>query len=454
MKTLILIVRGGAGIALALLLLIAQACASYDSNDRFAALAKTIETEGAGNGDVDIKKIDVNNRLDQIDRLDIKTAIRIALDNNPNLMAIREKVNEAMGQYPIVTALDDPTIGVGLYPSTIASNETDLRYKLDYRQPIPYPGKLHLKGERTLAEADAMFSDFGSAKLELIRLVKTAYLELWFTRAAIDINDEDKKLLKEFKTIASGRYSAGKGALQDVIHADLNLAKAEHKQIVLNRTLNIATARLNVLLGRAARLSLPAPSGLPQITPLPDKEAMIKQALAHNPAIGAAISRITAATASLKLARLQSYPDFAVSGSYNRAWMSEDLRPFVGISLNVPIQFGRLRAEKNVAMAKLNRSRSILKAMEDQVRFKVEEPAQKIEEFHHAGKLFREAIIPESELNLKAARAGYSSGKNDFLTLIMAERGLIDSRLKYKRIMVDLRIWEAKLISAIGESDE
>ncbi|HEB72334.1 MAG TPA: TolC family protein [Nitrospirae bacterium] len=454
METLILIVRGGAGVALALLLLIAQGCASYDSNDRFATLAKTIETEGAGNGDVDIKKVDVNDRLDQIDRIDIKTAIRIALDNNPSLMAIREKVNEAMGKYPIVTALDDPTIGVGLYPSTIASNATGLRYKFDYRQPIPYPGKLHLKGERALAEADAMFSDFGYAKLELIRLVKTAYLELWFTRAAIDINNEDKKLLKEFKTIAAGRYSAGKGALQDVIHADLDLAKVEHKQIVLKRTLNIATARLNVLLGRAARLSLPAPSGLPEVTPLPDKEAMIKRALSHNPAIGAAISRITAAKASLKLARSQSYPDFAVSGSYNRAWMSEDLRPFIGISLNVPIQFGRLRAEKNIALAKLNRSKSILKAMEDQVRFKVEEPAQKIEEFHHAGKLFREAIIPESELNLDAARAGYSSGKNDFLTLIMAERGLIDSRLKYKRIMVDLRIWEAKLISATGESDE
>ena len=59
--------------------------------------------------------------------------------------------------------------------------------------------------------------------------------------------------------------------------------------------------------------------------------------------------RIEAAEDSLKLAESQSYPDFAISGSYNRAWMNEDLRPFIGISVNVPIQFGRLRAEKNIA---------------------------------------------------------------------------------------------------------
>jgi len=451
MGTAILRVRGGACFLLVLVLLIVEGCASYDSDDKFVTLAKTINAEVGQNIDINIEENRANDRLSQIDKLDVETAIQIALANNPNLMAIREKVNEAMGKYPIVTALDDPIVSAGLYPSTFGSDDTGLVYKIDYKQPIPYPGKLRLKGERALAEADAMLGDFGSAKLELIRLVKTAYLELWFTQSAIDINNEDEKLLQEFKIIASGRYAAGKDNLQDVIHADLDLAKVEHRQIVLKKTLNIATARLNVLLGRAASLPLPGPSGLPEITPLPDKETMIKRALTRNPAIAAARSRILAAAVSLKLAKSQSYPDFAVSGSYNRAWMSDNLRPFIGLSVNVPIQFGRLRAEKNVAMAKLNRYRSMLKGMEDQVRFKVEEPAQKIEEFHHAGKLFREAIIPESKLNLNAARAGYSGGKNDFLTLIMAERGLIDSRLKYMRIMVNTRIWEAKLIRSIGE---
>lgn len=174
-------------------------------------------------------------------------------------------------------------------------------------------------------------------------------------------------------------------------------------------------------------------------------------ALSHHPAIGAARSRIEAAEASLKLAESRSYPDFAVSGSYNRAWMNEDLRPFIGISVNVPIQFGRLRAGKSIAKAKFNRAKLMLKGMEDQVRYKVEEATQRIEEFHHAEKLFRETIIPESELNLNAARAGYSNGKNDFLTLIMAKRALVETQLKYKRIMVDIRIWEAKLIQTIGE---
>ncbi len=318
-------------------------------------------------------------------------------------------------------------------------------------QRIPYPGRLHLKGEEALASADALFNDFASAKLELIRLVKTAYFELVFAHSAIEINEADQRLLQEFKAITSARYAVGKGNLQEVIRADLDLAKVEHRQIVLGRNLNIDTARLNLLLGRAAGLSLPVPSGLPETTALREKDSLIKMALFNNPEIKAAKSRIEAGEASLKLARLQSYPDFALVGSYNRAWANEDLRPFVGVSMNVPIQFGRLRAEKNIAVAKLGRARSMLKAMQDQVRFRLEKAVQRIEEFRHAERLFRKTIIPESELNLNAARAGYGDGKNDFLTLITAQRGLVNAQLEHKRIMVDLRIWEANLARSIGE---
>ncbi|VAX18091.1 hypothetical protein MNBD_NITROSPINAE04-2681, partial [hydrothermal vent metagenome] len=254
-----------------------------------------------------------------------------------------------------------------------------------------------------------------------------------------------------FKTIAKSRYSAGKGNLQDVVQADVDLAKVEHQGIVLERTLRVSTARLNTLMGRSAGLSLPTPAGLSSKSPLPDKNKSLEKALLQNPSIKAAHSRIEAARSSFKLAESKSYPDFVITGSYNRAWMTDELRPFIGIGINLPLRSDRLKAERNMATAKLNRANSEFKAAEDSIRFQVEESWQRLKESHHAEKLFRKALIPETELNLNAARAGYSDGKNDFLTLITAERALVNTKLQYERVRVNLRIREASLSRVIGE---
>lgn len=444
-------VPGGKYFIPILAVLVLQGCLSYAPQERFAALSAKVTKQIPASPVSGIKTDRREDRLTGVENLNLKTAIRIAIDNNPDLRSVSERVKEAMGKYPLVTALDDPTIGVGLFPSTLSDNQRDLAYKVDFGQPIPYPGKLRLRGEEALASANAMFDDYGTAKLELIRLVKTAYFELVFAHSAIEINETDKKLLQEFKTITSARYATGEGNLQENVQVDLALAKVEHKQIVLNKVLRVAVARLNILLGRRPELYIPAPSAFPDLPPIPDRDLIIEKALSGNRAIKAAKFRIESAEAGLKLAELQAYPDFTLAGSYNRAWMDENVRPFVGVSMNVPIQFGRLRAEKNIGLAKFNRAKSILKAMEDNVRFGVEEALQTIEESRHAERLFRKTIIPESELNLSSALAGYSSGKNDFLTLITAQRELVDMRLKYKRIMVDVQIWEAKLVEITGE---
>ncbi len=438
-------------LALALIIVAAQGCAS-GGDPRYINLTQMEEMESAiapeplnGPATAGALKLDDNSKLE------LKEVIEHALHNNPSLMAISEKVREAVSRYPLATALDDPRIGVGLYPSTLGSSGSDFAYKINFEQRIPYPGKLNLKGDHALAEAEAMFKDLGSARLELISMVEAAYLELYYAYSADEITREEKRLLTEFKTIASARYAAGKGNLQNVIHADLDLAKVEHKQIVIERERKIATARLNVLLGRAADLALPQPSRLLPIAPLPGKGELMEKAQLFNPAIVAAKSRIEAAQVSLKLAKSKSYPDFMVTGSYNTAWMNKDLHPFVGVGINIPFVSDRVQAENKIATAKIKHAKWKLKAATDKVRFDVEQAWQRIKELSHARELFRKTLLPETRLNLSAALAGYSEGKNDFLTLITAQRALVETKLKYERILVDMRIWDSRLIHTIGE---
>ncbi len=444
--------RTGIGFCLASILfpLITHGCAVSRANSRFDHLVNKVKIKTAVNSNAGFENKSADS-LKGKKTLEMETATQIALDNNPSLASMRERVREAVEKYPLVTTLDDPMLGVGFFPLTANFDRADLAYKIDLGQTIPYLGKLGLKGYKAIAEAEVALNSFSSAKLELVQMVKTVYLELFFTHRAIEINEENTNLLQNFKTITESRYSAGKGNLQDVVQVDVDLAKVEHRGITLERKLRVATARLNTLMGRPAGLPLPIPAGLPPVSSFPDKDVLLEKALLQNPSVRAARSRIEAARSSLKLAEYKSYPDFVVTGSYNKAWMTDELRPFIGIGVNIPIGFGRLSAERNIASARLGRANWELKVVEDRIRFQVERIWQKINESRHAEKLFHEALLPETKLNFDAAKAGYSDGKNDFLTLITAERSLVNTKLQYERIRVDLRAGEAALSRVIGK---
>jgi len=445
-------IRLPAGVFVTLIVIAGQGCASSKANARFDLLTMETRQELSANRLTGGEGINKADRFDGAESLKLGDTISAAVENNPSLAAIRHKVKEAMERYPRATALDDPMMGVGFFPATVGASDADFSYKIDLSQRIPYPGKLELKGNEALAEAEAALNDFGSAKLKLVYMVKTAYLELCFVHRAIEINEEDIKLLRDLKTIAETRYGAGETNLQDAVQADVSLARAEHRGIVLERTLKIATARLNTLMGREAGRYLPPPDGLPAPAPLSDKETLLQKAIESNPAIKSARSKIEAAEVSTKLAGAQSYPDFTITGSYNRAWMTDELRPFIGVTLNIPLRSDRLSAERSAAAARLDRAGAELAAEEDRVRLQIEEAWQRLKEARHAVKLFRDVLLPEADLSLKTAQTGYAAGKNDFLTLITAGRTLIDTKLQYERVMVDMRVAEAELVRLAGEA--
>ena len=372
-------------------------------NSRYNHLLRDVEDEFPVASDIE-EHVDL---LKDARFLTIEKVVEIALMNNPDLNSMKERVKESAEKYPQVISPDDPALSIGIYPSTIVSDNSDFSYKVGLAQRFNYPGKLVLKGEIALKEAEAKLGDFRSARLELILSVKSSCLTLFYVNRVIEINGEEKRIFEELKTVTTSRYAAGKGSLQEPAQAGVELARVEHRGITLNRMLRVAGARLNTLMGRGSSLPLPPPAGLPDVKKISDKEALVEEAIFNNPDIRAARLKKGSAVDSLKLAEMQYYPDFTVMGSYNRAWMADELRPFVGIGISVPIRFGRLDAGEREAKAKSSRLGFKLRAVLDRVRYEMEEAYQKLEESSHLEKHFLKTMLPATELNLEAARAGY-----------------------------------------------
>jgi outer membrane protein TolC len=378
--------------------------------------------------------------------------IRHVLERNPTLQAARHAWRAALSRHPQVTALDDPMLGAGVAPLSFGSDRVNDAARFDLSQRLPFPGKLRLRGEAALGEAEAAAHDHQAVRLRLATMASLLYDDYYLAARALDINAQHMALLEDFKRIATVRYEAGKAPEQAPLQAEVELTHTLHRELVLATTLRITAEQINTLLHRVPRSPLPPPPSrlaIPTLGPELAKPLTV-EALAKSPELAAASARVAAQEARVDLAWREYFPDFTLTGAYNQLWQEEDLQPFVGIQLNVPLQLGRRNAAVEEAQARLEQSRSERRAIEDHVRLSIETSTDRLVEATHVVELFRERLLPAANDQVGAARFGFETGQNSFLALIDAERSLRDVELGHETALAELGRRRAEFDRSLG----
>lgn len=441
-------VPGPAALATGVLLLCA--CVSPGLASRHRALEGDWR-ESRGQGDAPTER-DVGAALADAPVLSREALVRAVLERNPSLRAARYAWKAALERYPQEISLDDPMLGYGVAPASFGSSSVEDGYRVELSQRLPFPGKLSLRGEIALAEAEGAAGDFEAVRLRLATMASLLFDELYLLERSREINDEHLALLDDFLHIATARYEAGDASQQDPLQAEVERAHLLHRDVVLQSEQRVAAAQLNALLHRPPEAGLPPP---PQRLEPPaaaelDREALLGEALEARPELRAARARIAGRASAVALARREFLPDFNVVGAYDRIWQERDLQPFVGVQLNVPLQIARRRAALEEARASLTRAESEHAGLEDEVRFAVSSGVERLEEARHVVHLYESHLLPAAGDQVEAARAGFETGRNSFLALIEAERNLRGVRLGYEQALTDVSRRRAELQSAVG----
>jgi outer membrane protein TolC len=172
--------------------------------------------------------------------------------------------------------------------------------------------------------------------------------------------------------------------------------------------------------------------------------------LSDDPGLAAATARTQAEESRLDLARREYLPDFTLVGSYNQLWQADDLQPFVGLQMNVPLQLGRRKAAVDEAEARVEVARSRRLAAEDEVRLAVQSGWDRLAEARHVEHLYRDRLLPAARDQVSAARSGFETGRNSFLALIDAERNRLNAELGHEEALANLGRRRAELDRARG----
>ncbi len=418
----------------------------------------------------------------QIKVLDLATAVKIALADNPTLAAAAARVRQAREQVNEAKAAYWPRVGVDLGVSRIELSETGFGQSAPggILVPLEDPEDYYnadLKASWVLFDGfarkfrklaaryglDTSLAGQKEAHRLLLSSVAATYFSAQLAQQNIVIARADEQFNQRQLADAQSRYQAGTGSLSDVLNFKIRLNAARANRIVAQAQLDITLIGLAALLGRPDS-RLPAHVKLaPMEEPLhdeftrPDADALAEAALSVRPDVIQRKMEIKNAAAQVKIARSEYMPRVVVAGSLDGkrtdgpAFTEDDFGNSISVNLTYDLFTGgarsarlrRAKAALQEAFHQLEQTRLTVKSEVKQAAATLRSAQEKLA----LEKANLEMVRRQRELVEK----GYQAGQESLVRLNEAQKELVaaQGRLAVATAAVH-KAWYA-LLAATGQ---
>jgi outer membrane protein TolC len=300
------------------------------------------------------------------------------------------------------------------------------RYQLT--QTLPFFGKRALRGDVARHQAAQSDAQREATWLEVENQIKAAYVRYYQAVRQARILDETRELYESLERLAVTRYGVGLVPQQDVVRAQSEITTIKVDLIEAEQRRHESIASLNALLPRATDAPLAMPASLPMPAAKPSLAGLREAAFGHAPDLAREQSGIAAAKSSQALTLRERYPDLDLG--------VRDTRPRDGLEtwdvllqVNIPLQQSARRDREAEAGHRLEAAQASLEAARARIDARLGVSYAAFESSQDKARLLRSTMLPQAEATLKAAEAGYETGKIDFNTLIEAQRQILRTRL-------------------------
>jgi len=386
--------------------------------------------------------------------------VSTAITNNPELKSSDARWQMFRSRIIQAGSLDDPMLMLkiqnGIVSDPLNFRKDSMTQKvIGISQQLPFWGKRGLKEEIAAKNAESFRWQVEERKLELVRMVKETYYQIYFADKSLEIVDKNIRILDDFITLAETKYSVGQGAQQDLFKSQVERSKLLDMKISLEQRRKSLGIALNALLFRSPETVAGRVPDF-EIKPLHLSSGDLRAtAFDRRPIIKSLQALIEKGEAGHKLARKDFYPDFNVSLEYMQrdpAMGGEGLDMYsLGVTFNLPLQRERRHAMVAESDSEIRMAAEELNSLRNGIGSGISDLLATLERREKLVSLYSTGIIPQAEQSLESAVIGYRVNKVDFLTLLDSritlfnyERELYESQAEY---MMKL----AQLEAAVGE---
>ena len=190
----------------------------------------------------------------------LESLVARALAVHPSVLAAAARVEAARARVVPAGTWMDPMLMAGVQNFPVGEpgfGDFMTMKMLGVAQTVPYPGKTRLRRTAAELELAAAEARLRAARLEAEQRVRDPFYELAYLDRAIEIVGRNQRLLQDFVRVSEVRYSVGSGGQQDVLKAQVEVARLAEEAASLAEHRRIAQARLNEAVDRYSETPVP-----------------------------------------------------------------------------------------------------------------------------------------------------------------------------------------------------
>lgn len=464
--------------------LVLPMCTSLIAMPAFVMAASSNEADTSTNGSRAVLASEVETLQAQERQLALLIDQALQRDSGRQQIIAQSQATRHAG---IASAtLSDPKLKVGFGGLPVDSFKFDedpmTNISVGLMQQFERGSTLDLKARQSSQQADGIDLQVAVREREITNTITTLWLELGYQQAARSTLLETRRLMVELERFVETNYGIGNSEAQDLLNAQLNVAKFDEKLQANQQQQRRIIAQLSEWLGSdwlsSSQANFAADASQPSAQPqsIHASNALSWRALEgqlkpyvgqsqyyallqSHPMIRAADTAITVNETQVEIAEQAYLPQFGVEVMYAyrqannmqgnpasdlvSAYVTMDIPLFTGNRQDKSVeaaqyQVGSARAQKETLLSQMNAKVNALLVDRDNL-------SQRIERYQNS-------FIPQADATTKAVERGYQNNTAQFNDVITAMTNALNIELEQQRLITDLNIVNSQLAALVGGS--
>jgi cobalt-zinc-cadmium efflux system outer membrane protein len=203
---------------------------------------------------------------------------------------------------------ENPSLSLAAGPRSASGHSSSLDLSASLRQPVELAGERGLRRGVARRFAERLEAELGATLSQVRRDVDLAYHASVVARERVAVSARLLAFAERALEVAQRRLAAGDIGRIEVTLAEVDVASAREAWLRARQTLAAARLELASSAGWPPRTPPMVPEGLLPVSPVPELEASLQQALDRHPALAAQRAATREADARVALADREAWP--------------------------------------------------------------------------------------------------------------------------------------------------
>lgn len=392
--------------------------------------------------------------------------VRAALERNRELIALRERVNEARGLLRQAGVRPAPAVEIETLTGRPLGSQGEQEFSAGISYSIETAGKRSRRQEVAGSGVELAQAELDDRVRELSFEIRSRYNDAGADQERAAVLSRLRDVSRDVLRLTEARIAEGDAAAleRDLLATELNRSEAQ-RELFLGRAV-AAVVELIALAGLDDGASVPVP-GIAMPSGAPPALAELKSlAAARRPDLRIARLIERQGGAEIRLVQAEGRPDVTLAARYGHARTSFEQFGTDGAGRPVPIRdrdntlaFGvsvplfnsrRIQGSLEAATARAAAARLRRQHMERTIGLEVEAAWRRWDSARRTAGLLEGGVLGQAGKNLAVIRQAYELGQLRMLDVLNEQRRLIDIEMAYIDARAQVAQAAAELERAAG----